>query len=369
MKPDVSRKNTQGSAATYTYNDENQLTQITFPGSPSRWQKFYYDGLGRRVQIDYYKEGSPDPVLVSRQKFVYLGGSVIRELNGSDQVVREYVRDGGLGGGIGSIIYCKEGSDCYYFHYNHKGDVISITDADKEEVAYYEYDAWGNMMTEAGSWSSPYRFSTKEWDDDSGLYYFGARYYSPEIGRWTQRDPAGVEDGLNVYLYADCEPVVRTDSWGLACGVYYYRSGRARVWAYLHGEGCHYWIEGFGRRFGLGDSGGGTDPITGYTGDFDYSVKWNTVKLREGKMQVPKTWENGKPVRYREVDCCDADCSEIKQCMLAVADTTKPYNWWTHHCKSFADELLEKCCLKRGSINTVRPNRPPPTKMTKDDKK
>ncbi len=141
------------------------------------------------------------------------------------------------------IIYCKEGSDHYYFHYNHKGDVISITDTDKEEVAYYEYDAClpacaprcsecgrvgparmaqaklsgqgDNAVTEAGSWSSPYRFSTKEWDDDSGLYYFGARYYSPEIGRWTQRDPAGTVDGLNLYGYLSNEPTRHVDWWGL----------------------------------------------------------------------------------------------------------------------------------------------------------
>ena len=37
----------------------------------------------------------------------------------------------------------------------------------------------------------PYRYSTKEWDEKSGLYYFGFRYYYPEIGRWIQRDPAG----------------------------------------------------------------------------------------------------------------------------------------------------------------------------------
>jgi RHS repeat-associated protein len=93
--------------------------------------------------------------------------------------------------------------------------VVSVTDADKIEVAYYEYDAWGNTMTEAGSWTSPYRFSTKEWDDDSGLYYFGARYYSPEIGRWTQRDPAGTVDGLNLYVYVSNEPGGRVDPWGM----------------------------------------------------------------------------------------------------------------------------------------------------------
>ena len=68
-------------------------------------------------------------------------------------------------------------------------------------------------------------YSTKEWDDDSGLYYFGARYYSPEIGRWTQRDPAGTVDGLNLYPYVNNEPANRIDPWGLICDVYYFRAG------------------------------------------------------------------------------------------------------------------------------------------------
>jgi RHS repeat-associated protein len=80
---------------------------------------------------------------------------------------------------------------------------VALTDATGKLAAYYEYDAWGNTMTEAEKTGvdNPYRYSTKEWDEKSGLYYFGARYYSPEIGRWTQRDPAGTVDGLNVYTY------------------------------------------------------------------------------------------------------------------------------------------------------------------------
>jgi RHS repeat-associated protein len=71
-------------------------------------------------------------------------------------------------------------------------------------------------MTEAEKLESRQRrdYSTKEWDERSGLYYFGARYYSPEIGRWTQRDPAGTVDGLNVYAYVGGDPVGFIDPWG-----------------------------------------------------------------------------------------------------------------------------------------------------------
>ncbi len=129
----------------------------------------------------------------------------------------QYVRGLDLGGGIGGIIYQKKGMDYYYYHYNHKGDVVALTDGTGKLAAYYEYDAWGNTMTQArkSGVDNPYRYSTKEWDEKSGLSYFGARYYSPEIGRWTQRDPLGEVDGLNLYAYCKADPAGRLDPLGL----------------------------------------------------------------------------------------------------------------------------------------------------------
>jgi len=146
-------------------------------------------------------------------------GSVIRELDGNNNVLKEYIRGLDLGGGIGGIIYQKKGSDYYYYHYNHKGDVVALTDGSAKLAAYYEYDAWANTMTtrirvKKTGVENPYRYSTKEWDEKSGLYYFGARYYSPEIARWTQRDPAGIVDGLNLYASLSNSPPNVLDRWG-----------------------------------------------------------------------------------------------------------------------------------------------------------
>ncbi len=170
------------------------------------------------------------------RKFAYLGGSVIQELNSSNQVVKEYLRGLDLGGGIGGIIYQKKGADYYHYHYNHKGDVVALTDGNGELAAYYEYDAWGNMMTEAekSGVDNPYRHSTKEWDEHSGLYYFGARYYYPKVGRWTRRDPAGTVDGLNLYLYARNSPIALVDALGYfsreCCEI---AKNTCFAWAYL----------------------------------------------------------------------------------------------------------------------------------------
>ncbi len=160
--------------------------------------KFTYDGPGRRIMVQkgtatVTKGQVTDFSAVDTKKFVYLGGSVIRELDGDDNVLKEYFRGPDLGAGIGRIIYQEKGA------------------------AYYEYDAWGNTMTEAetSGVDNPYRCSTKEWDEKPGLYYFGARYYSPETGRWTQRDPSGVEEGLNLYLYVHNIASWLVDPWGL----------------------------------------------------------------------------------------------------------------------------------------------------------
>jgi RHS repeat-associated protein len=141
----------------------------------------------------------------------------MRELSGSDQVVKEYMRGLDLGGGIRGIIYQKKSSDYYFYHYNHKGDVVALTDANGKLAAFYEYDTWGNTMTEAEKTGvdNPYRYSTKEWDEKSGLYYFGARYYSPEIGRWTQRELLGWIDGPNMYAYVRNQPTNLIDAFGI----------------------------------------------------------------------------------------------------------------------------------------------------------
>ncbi|MBN1918974.1 MAG: hypothetical protein JW889_13790, partial [Verrucomicrobia bacterium] len=140
-----------------------------------------------------------------------------------------------LSGGIGSIAYQIDGSDYRYYHYNHKGDTGALTDADTDIIAWYEYDAWGNVVVE---WQLPtnvgegingveneFRYSTKQWDatpadatgtaPDAGLLYFGARSLDPSLGRWTQLDPAGTVDGLNMYLYAQNWPIAFVDPLGL----------------------------------------------------------------------------------------------------------------------------------------------------------
>ncbi len=85
-----------------------------------------------------------------------------------------------------------------------------------EVVASYEYDAFGRTLAQSGPMADvfPFRFSTKYYDSETGLYYYGRRYYSPELGRWITRDPIGEDGGVNLYAFCGNNGVGRIDALG-----------------------------------------------------------------------------------------------------------------------------------------------------------
>jgi RHS repeat-associated protein len=68
-------------------------------------------------------------------------------------------------------------------------------------VAKYQYDPYGNLLSLSGplAEANTYRFSSKEWHQNSGLYYYGFRYYSPGLQRWLNRDPIQEDAGTNLF--------------------------------------------------------------------------------------------------------------------------------------------------------------------------
>jgi RHS repeat-associated protein len=102
---------------------------------------------------------------------------------------------------------------------NHLGSAVLETNDAGDAISYEEYHPFG---TTAYRSSKPgfdlslkrYRFCGKERDDETGLYYFGARYFAPWLGRWTSTDPAGFVDGMNLYCYCHNNPVTLTDPFG-----------------------------------------------------------------------------------------------------------------------------------------------------------
>ena len=115
---------------------------------------------------------------------------------------------------IEDVSVCCRGIETVYFHYDGSGNVSALSNERGCQIAAYEYEAFGNVYSEKGvKGITNYGFSTKE-KDSTGLIYFGARYYNPQIGRWITKDPMGMIDGPNVYAYVGNNPVNYIDTWG-----------------------------------------------------------------------------------------------------------------------------------------------------------
>lgn len=90
-------------------------------------------------------------------------------------------------------------------------------------ISYEEYFPFGGTAIIAGNNQvdvepKDYRFTGKECDDSSGLYYYGARYYISWLGRWMNPDPAGPVDSFNLYEYVNNNPLINTDPTGMGVG-------------------------------------------------------------------------------------------------------------------------------------------------------
>ncbi|MCP4605255.1 MAG: hypothetical protein GY847_32850 [Proteobacteria bacterium] len=106
-----------------------------------------------------------------------------------------------------------------YQYSNHLGSTSLELNTAGQIISYEEYYPYGGTSFIAGNNDKEvklkeYRYTGKERDDSTGLYYYGARYYAPWLGRWLSADPAGPVDGLNLYVYVSGNPVRLNDPSG-----------------------------------------------------------------------------------------------------------------------------------------------------------
>jgi RHS repeat-associated protein len=106
-------------------------------------------------------------------------------------------------------------------------------------VKRYSDAPWGDQTADTGL-VVRFRFAGREYDQRTGLYYMRARYYDPQMGRFLSEDPIGIAGGLNLYAYAEDEPVNQSDPLGLArpgsIG-FYWHAGDVTVTACRLGSG------------------------------------------------------------------------------------------------------------------------------------
>ena len=141
-------------------------------------------------------------------------GNVLYEKSGSEY--RDYIRAFGaslvrVDGTIDSDIHTA--TDRYYYHTDHLGTIEAATDASGAGVWTANYSVFGEVLATTGSLDQEPVYTGKGYDDEVGLYYFNARWYNPELGRFISEDP--IQDGVNWYVYVSNNPLKFVDPTGL----------------------------------------------------------------------------------------------------------------------------------------------------------
>jgi RHS repeat-associated protein len=187
---------------TFAYDDENQLIQVLVT---NQWlSQFSYDGKMRQRIRQEYTWLSGQWVLTNAVYYVYDANVVIQERNINNLPSTTYTRGLDLSaslqgaGGIGSLLSMTlntapgpSSSNSYFYHSDGNGNVAMLVNPSQYIVAKYLYDAFGNVLSAAGSMAQQnlYRFSSKEAHLNSGLVYYLYRFYDPNLQRWPNRDP------------------------------------------------------------------------------------------------------------------------------------------------------------------------------------
>jgi RHS repeat-associated protein len=235
----------------WNHHDQLQATarQVVNAGTPETTY-YVYDAAGERVRKVTERQAAAGEEPRRKEERIYLGGFEIhREYNeAGDNVTLERetlhimddkrrialveTRTQGMDPGPSQLIRYQFG--------NHLDSATLELDDQAQIISYEEYTPYGSTSYQAvrsqTETAKRYRYTGKERDEESGLYYHGARYYAPWLGRWVTCDPIGVKDGVNILAYARCNPAGFTDPGGTQVVGIVPPAAPEGSWRFLHDQ-------------------------------------------------------------------------------------------------------------------------------------
>jgi len=223
----------------YTWDGENRLigmeTRTNLSAAiPCQKLAFTYDSQSRRIKKSVFFKTSESWILTSESRFLYDGWNLVSEIGYLPSLQRVRVSTyvwgpdlsgtfqgaGGIGGLLASTTYQLTNSTTAFYAFDGNGNVMALVDSGTlQVVAQYEYSPFGEVLRASGPQAkiNSFQFSTKYYDGETGMNYYGYRYYQPEVGRWVSRDPLGEEgsDTLSLYDFIANNPGNNIDPFGL----------------------------------------------------------------------------------------------------------------------------------------------------------
>ena len=223
-----------GETITYSYDNNGNTLLKTVTGTGSEpvpvpmVTTFSYDVANRLVQTE---QGA---TLLGQYDY-NASGMRVRHYGSERGDVEYYYDDGavleeyvaGAGGGLlahyrygDRLLSLDTGTETQYYHHDALGSTVNLTDGAGLTKVRYTLDPWGHIRSQLGSSVNRQIFTGQEHDENTGLIYFGARYYDPDTGRFISQDSylgeVGTPPSLHRYLYAYSNPIVWIDLYGFA---------------------------------------------------------------------------------------------------------------------------------------------------------
>jgi RHS repeat-associated protein len=189
---------TSDGVRTFTWDAENRLVGVAQGGTTLA--SFTYDRDGIR------KTKTAGGVTTT---YVLDGNSVVEERPSTGGTIKHF-----HGVGIDNVLATMDASGIpSYYVRDHLRSMRQRTDVSGQPILTRDYDPWGNVLAGAGTggWS----YTGREWDPETSLYYYRARYYAPATGRFVIEDPLGTEMAVTRYAYVNNNPANLVDPKGL----------------------------------------------------------------------------------------------------------------------------------------------------------
>jgi RHS repeat-associated protein len=194
---DLNGNLTSDGTHTYVWNARDQLVSINGPGLNA---SFLYDAEGRRIT---------KTINSTTTSLLYDGDDVVQEKLGTAVSANMLI------GGIDEVFARSEVSGGWSLITDALGSTIALTDTAGTVQTQYTFEAFGKTTASGASNGNPSQYSGRE-HDETGLYYYRARYYSPSLHRFIAEDPQQFEAGdVNLYAYVGNDPVNFNDPFGL----------------------------------------------------------------------------------------------------------------------------------------------------------
>lgn|GEM_PF-1214590 len=201
-----------GTPVTWTYHWTygNRLGVVTNNAAVSPLTaSYHYDSDDRRTK---------KVVNGVTRRMMWSGMDELAEYDVNGDLLRRFIPDG-TGAMDARLATVTPTGDVYWHHTDHQGSVIATSNSAGETVGVASYSPYGEFGGDATTTPqhSPFGYAGRQYDEETGLYQYRARYYSPRLGQFLSSDPIGTKDDPNLYLYVANDPVNLTDPTGMEC--------------------------------------------------------------------------------------------------------------------------------------------------------